>query len=162
MHGHTNIILVCVQLLQMYIHFWKSLSTERTSYHTRINLITPWSRVLLENLTVPQLVKKFPTFYRNRKFITPFKTAPSPLLILSQISPVHTHRSHFLKIHFKIILPSTPIFSKWSLPLSLNTSCFPTITLCPPLLFPTRSTCPTHLSFLDLIIRIIFYEQYGS
>jgi hypothetical protein len=34
--------------------------------------IIPWSRVLLEKLTVPQLVKKFPEFYGNRRFITAF------------------------------------------------------------------------------------------
>ena len=38
-------------------------------------LLTPWSRVLLENLTVPQLVKKFPVFYGTRKFITAFTSA---------------------------------------------------------------------------------------
>jgi hypothetical protein len=35
-------------------------------------LTTPWSRVLLEKLTVTQLVKKFPAFYGTRKFITVF------------------------------------------------------------------------------------------
>jgi len=34
------------------------------------NYITPWSRVLLENLTVNQLVKTFPVFYGTRRFIT--------------------------------------------------------------------------------------------
>jgi hypothetical protein len=36
----------------------------------------PWSRVL-EKLTVPQLVKKFPEFYGNRRFITAFTKALS-------------------------------------------------------------------------------------
>jgi hypothetical protein len=36
---------------------------------------TPRSRVLLENLTVTQLVKKFPTFYGTSKFITVFTKA---------------------------------------------------------------------------------------
>ena len=30
---------------------------------------TPWSRVLLEKLTIFQLVKKFPAFYGTRRFI---------------------------------------------------------------------------------------------
>jgi len=38
-------------------------------------LLTPWSRVLLEKLTCSQLVKKFPAFYRLRKFITAFTSA---------------------------------------------------------------------------------------
>jgi hypothetical protein len=33
-------------------------------------LLTPWSRALLEKLTSFQLVKKFPAFYGNQKFIT--------------------------------------------------------------------------------------------
>jgi len=38
-------------------------------------LLTPRSRVLLEKLTGPQLVKKFPTFYGTRRFITAFTGA---------------------------------------------------------------------------------------
>ena len=38
-------------------------------------LITPWGRVLLEKLTGSNLVKKFPEFYRTRRFITAFTSA---------------------------------------------------------------------------------------
>jgi hypothetical protein len=37
--------------------------------------LTPWNRGLLEKLTVPQLVKKFPAFYGTQRFITAFTTA---------------------------------------------------------------------------------------
>jgi len=33
-------------------------------------LLTPWCRVLLEQLTGLQLVKKFPAFHGTRRFIT--------------------------------------------------------------------------------------------
>jgi hypothetical protein len=39
------------------------------------NLLTPWSRVLPEKLTVPQLLKKFPAFYATRRFITVYTRA---------------------------------------------------------------------------------------
>ena len=41
---------------------------------------------------------------------------PTPVPILSLLDPVHTHTSHFLKVHLNI-LPSTPGSPKWSLSL---------------------------------------------
>jgi hypothetical protein len=38
-------------------------------------VLTPWSKVLSENLTGPKLRKKFAAFYETRRFITAFKTA---------------------------------------------------------------------------------------
>jgi hypothetical protein len=38
-------------------------------------LLTPWSRFLLEKLTILQLDKKFPAFYETRSFITAFTSA---------------------------------------------------------------------------------------
>jgi len=38
-------------------------------------LLTPYSKVLLEKLTVSRLGKKFPAFYGTRRFITAFTSA---------------------------------------------------------------------------------------
>jgi hypothetical protein len=63
--------------------------------------LTPWSRVILEKLTVSQLVMKLPVTCAY----------PEP----DQSNP-HT-TSYFLKINFNIILPSTPKSSYISLSL---------------------------------------------
>jgi hypothetical protein len=42
---------------------------------------------------------------------------PSPVPILSQLDPVHTPTSHFLKSNLNIILPFMPWSSEWSLSL---------------------------------------------
>jgi hypothetical protein len=47
------------------------------------SILTPWSRVLLEKLTGAQIVKKFPTFYGNRRFHYPIHKFPPPVPILS-------------------------------------------------------------------------------
>jgi hypothetical protein len=65
--------------------------------------------------------------------------------------------SHFLKIEFNIIPPSTP-----GLPGYLFLSGFLTKTqyACPFSL--VRATCPAYLILLDLITPITFDEQYIS
>ena len=40
-----------------------------------VNLLTPWSRVLLEKVTGSQLVKKYPALYGTWRFITAFTSA---------------------------------------------------------------------------------------
>ena len=79
------------------------------------NKLTPWSRVILEKLTVYQLVKKYPVFMAHPKFITAFTRAHQLSLILSQSNLVHASLFHFLKLKFNIIFPSTRRSSMWSI-----------------------------------------------
>jgi hypothetical protein len=67
--------------------------------------------VLLEKLTVSQLVKKLPAFYRTRRFITVSTRARH--LSLYRASP---RLSLFLYDHFNIILPPTTYFFPLVLP----------------------------------------------
>jgi hypothetical protein len=67
------------------IVYWK------TAY---INNVTPWSRVLLEKLTIAQLAKKFFGFYGTIKLITVFQ---EPIIGASETDESNPH-SHILFI----------------------------------------------------------------
>ena len=117
----------------------------------RTELLTSWSRVLLEKLTESQLVKKFPAFYGTRRFVTAFTSARHLSIswaILIQSMP----HSHFLKVHFNIIPQSTSGSPKLSfLQVSPPKPCMH--------LSPQGATCPAHHILLYLITQIIFGEE---
>ena len=116
------------------------------------NKLTPCSRVLFEELIVPELVKKFPKFYGIRSIIA---FAVSHHLFIYWARSNHSTPKLFLE-YFNI-LPSTPRSSK-----SVFPSYLPTATLYAPLQSPIRTTHPAHLILLYLITRIIFGEEYRS
>ena len=119
-------------------------------------LLTPWSTVLLEKLTGFQVVKKFPSFYGNPRFITVFTSAHhKPLSCASSNQLMFPHptswRSYLiLSSHLSLGVPS-----------GLFPSGFPTKTLY-TLLSLIRATFPPHLTLLDLINRTILGEEYRS
>jgi len=77
--------------------------------------------------------------------------------ILSQMHPVHTSPApYFPKVHSNIILPSTPRYSKWAVPLT-----FPNQNIvCISHISPIRATCPARLILLYLITVMISGEAY--
>ena len=122
-----------------------------------IYVLTPYSRVLLEKPTGSQLVKKFPTFYGTRRFITAFISARH--LSLSWASSIQSILPHPTSWRSILILSSHLLLG---LPSVLFPPRFPTKTLYTPLLSPIHSTCPAHLILLYFITRTILGEAYRS
>ena len=111
----------------------------------------------LEKLTGFQPVKKFPTFYGTRRFITAFTSARH--LFLSCASSIQSipPTSQFLKIYLNILLPSRPGSPNWSLSFR-----FPHQKPVHASLPPTRATWPAHLILLNVITRTTLSEDYRS
>ena len=137
----------------MIFHTQNFLLISLASLHS----LTPWCRVLLEKLTGLQLVKKFPAFHGNRRFITALTSVLDlSLPCASPIQSIHPHPTSWRSIlilftHLSLGLPS-----------GLLPSGFPTKTLYTPLPSPICATCPAHLILLDFITSTILGEEYKS
>ena len=90
-------------------------------------LLTAWCRVLLEQLTGLQLVKKFPAFHGTRRFITTLTSVRH--LSLSWASPIQSIYPHPTSWRSILILFTHLLLG---LPSGLLPSCFPTKTLYTP------------------------------
>ena len=82
-----NLSQPSVYLILSFSDKFLGISTYRLTY-----LLTPWSRIVLEKLTGSQLVKKFPSFYETRRFITAFTSARH--LSLSWATSIQSMLSH--------------------------------------------------------------------
>ena len=120
-------------------------------------LLTPWNRVLLEQQTGSQVVKKFTEFYGTRRFITSFTRVRH--LSLSWARSIQSMPPYLTSCRSLLISSSHLCLG---LPSGLFPLGFTTKALYTPLLSLIRATCPTHLILLDFITWTILCEEYRS
>jgi len=82
-------------------------------------LLTPWCRILLEQLTGFAASQEIPRISRNPKVHYRTHKRPPPVSILDLLNTVHIPTSHLLEIHPNIIHSSTPSSPQWSLSLRM-------------------------------------------
>ena len=131
---------------------WKSL----IAIYLLTYLLTPRCRVLPEQLTGLQLVKKFPTFHGTPRFITALTSVRQ--LSVSWASPIQSIYPHPTSWKPILILST-------HLHLGLPSGLFPSGFLTRPythLSSPIRATCPAHLILLHFITRTVLGKQYRS
>jgi hypothetical protein len=108
-----------------------------------ISPVLRWSTAFPEELTEPQLVKKFSALWRNRNIIAMFTTVHNPS---NKASPRHNIPSYFIKKRFNIKLLSM----LWSSTRSFSHR-FHQQTLYVLFSSPIRPTCPARFIFLDSV-----------
>jgi hypothetical protein len=72
-HLFTNKSCKYKRRILFWMTYGSKIFTEfKVKFTVTYSLLTPWSRILPEKLTGPQIVRKFPAFYETRNLITAF------------------------------------------------------------------------------------------
>ena len=116
----------------------------------RSKRLTAWSRVLVEKLTVPQLVKHSHVMETDVSLPHSKQRATCPSSEADQPNPHSISWWYFLILTPSKPSPSKKAISFWFL-LQTPLWIYPV---------PLRATCPAHLLFFHLVTSIILYETY--
>jgi hypothetical protein len=109
---------------------------------------SPSWKSISNNHSAREEVPPFPL--RNPKFHYLVHKSLPPVSIPSQVNLVHSITPYFFKMHFDLILPSTPESSSGTLfPYSISTKI-----LYKFIISPMRATCPAQVTLLDFIILL--------
>ena len=113
--------------------------------------LTAWSRVLSENRTGSQQVKKFPSFYGTRRFYTAFTSARHPSLSwASSIQSVPSHSTSWRSILVLSWVFQVVSFFRVSPPKPcMHLSCPPYVLRAPPISFSMLSPAQYLVSSTD-------------
>jgi hypothetical protein len=146
--------LMCHSLTPSFLSsLTHSLSLHHSLSHTLPHFLT--HSLTVSEANTCSATREIHNILWNLKFHCYVQWSPPLIHALNQMNLVHTFSCCFLKIHFNIMLSSTSWASQWSLSFTFFYSILSELPLS-----PIYAACHAHIILCDLVILIIFGEEY--